>query len=319
MKKFVSALLAFVFTASGLFAFSAEGHKTVAAIANDRLSPAARAAIADILESETLVAASVWPDEIKPTFGRLWNTPEARAFNHSHPTNREWHYVNFPVGASRYSAASPFANSHDIVQTINGCIRVLEGGQYESLTSKEALRWLVHLVGDIHQPMHVVAGYYDLTDLAHPKLETRAAEIERETGDGGAGALDYGPNNMHSMWDKVLVDDIAPINDDPVALANLVAAGATPNESKSTGKHGTWAAKWAGESMRLAKLAYADIAFGEAKLNSHDELASMKVTLQPTVQAYRDKFMPDAKKQVRKAGLRLAQLLNAIEWEGIDE
>jgi hypothetical protein len=88
----------------------------------------------------TLIDASVWPDENKQPIGRLWQTPEARLFNHDHGDNKKWHYVNFPVGSKSYTASSPFASPHDIVHVINGCITVLEGGQFEKLTSKEALR-----------------------------------------------------------------------------------------------------------------------------------------------------------------------------------
>lgn len=190
MKKPAIIPLLFIVAAARLFSFSAEGHKTVAAIATNNISERTHRAVATILENQTLMEASVWPDEIKPPFGALAKTAEAKAFNRTHTDNRTWHYVNFPVGSKRYSSSSPYAYQHDIVATINGCIAVLEGGSHADLTAKEALRWLVHLVGDIHQPLHVVAGYYDLSDPNSPKREINLLEIDRDTNDGGGGALD---------------------------------------------------------------------------------------------------------------------------------
>jgi hypothetical protein len=92
-------------------------------------------------------------------FGSLCKTDEAKAFNQAHGDNKKWHYVNFPVGSKKYSLASRFAYPHDVVHLINGCVTVLEGGEFENLTPKDALRFLIHLVGDVHQPLHTVAGY----------------------------------------------------------------------------------------------------------------------------------------------------------------
>jgi hypothetical protein len=310
------AAVALITATSNLLGFSAEGHKTIAAIATLRLSPRAELAVATILEGETLMEASIWPDEIKQPSGRLWKTDEARTFNREHKDNKKWHYVNFPVGAKRYSASSVFAYPHDIVHTINGCIDVLEGREYEGLNQKDALRWLVHLVGDIHQPLHVVAGFYDLSNPDKPKLESRTSEIDTATGDSGGNSLANGSSNMHSMWDRTLVDAIFATSN-PAELAAHVMANVNPDSFKTSGSHKSWAAKWAGDSMKVAAQAYADIEFGPASLGAHGELTTIAVTLKPSTNAYRTKFAPISAEQLRKAGSHLAQLLNAIDWEGM--
>jgi S1/P1 Nuclease len=314
MRKVIATLFAFFIATVDLSAFSAEGHRTIAAIAQQNLSPKAKLAVAAILENETLVDASVWPDEIKQPMGRLWQTPEARRFNHDHGDNKKWHYVNFPVGSKSYTVSSPFTSPHDIVHVINGCITVLEGGQFEKLTPKEALRWLVHLVGDIHQPLHAVTGYFNLADPNKPQLETNVAEIDRETGDAGGNALDFGGNGMHSLWDKILVNDVFR-TDSPADLAAHVMQGVNPDRFNTSGKYQSWAAKWASDSMRVAVAAYADIEFGKATIGAHGELTAMNVTLTPSTEAYRAKFSPVIADQLRKGGVHLAQLLNAIDWD----
>jgi hypothetical protein len=278
------------------------------------LNTKARAAVTVLLEGESLQDASVWPDEIKPPYGRLSGTAEARDFNREHKDNKKWHYVNYPVGSKSYSLSGRFSYPHDIVHTINGCITVLEGGNYEGLTPKEALRWIVHLVGDIHQPLHTINGYYDISDPDHPKLETNFAKIDPDTGDGGGNALDYGPEELHACWDKVLVNDVFATND-PSLLATHVMQGVNPDTYKATGTRSRWATRWAGESMKLAASAYADIEFGKVTLNSHGDVKAIAVKLMPSVAEYRDKYKSVIQEQLRKAGVRLAQILNSIDWD----
>jgi nuclease S1 len=315
MKKIILPVFALLLAAPPAFPWGGEGHQTIAAIAAPLLNAKAQAAVTAILGSETLVDAAVWPDEIKTPWGILHATPDAVAFNHKHPDNKTWHFVNFPVGAKSYSATSPFAYPHDIVHIINGCITVLEGGEYEGLTSKEALRYLVHLVGDVHQPLHTIAGYYDLSDPAHPLLEKPSASIDRNTGDSGGNDLVYGKaEELHACWDTVLVGDVYPTTD-PQVLATQIMTGVAPDKFKTAGKYQNWGAKWAGDSMKLAITAYADIEFGQATVNPHGDLQSMAVQLKPSTTDYRAKFAPVVKEQLQKAGLHLAQLLNSLEWD----
>src|SRR5215469_12510170 len=65
--------------------------------------------------------------------------------------------------------SGPFSSQNDIVHAIRTAIDVLEA-RSSRFTKVQALRIIVHLVGDIHQPLHTVSGYYDVTDLEHPKL-----------------------------------------------------------------------------------------------------------------------------------------------------
>jgi hypothetical protein len=315
MKRPVIAVLTALLLATQAFPWGKEGHQTVADIAQSLLNDQAKAAITQILGDETLADAAEWADAIKAPQGSLCQTPEAKAFNHAHGDNKKWHYVNFPVGSKKYTATSRFAYPHDVVQIINGCVTVLEGGEFENLTQKDALRLLLHFVGDVHQPLHVIAGYYDISDPQHPTLETNFAQINEDTpSDSGGNKLDYGPGEMHALWDTTLVNDIYTTSD-PAVLAAKVMEGASPASYQTKGKPQTWAAKWATDSMKQAISAYADVQFGAGTYDPHGNLKKIDVTLQPSAQEYRQKYVVVAKEQLRKAGVHLAQLLNAINWD----
>ncbi len=315
MKKFALAALLPVCATARVFAFGHEGHQTVAAIAETMLTPKTKAAVAEILDGDTMLDAATWPDDIKPPYGKLSQTPEAKMFNAQHGDNKSWHFVNFPVGAKSYTASSKFAYPHDVVHILNGCITVLEGGEYEGLDQKDALRYMIHLVGDIHQPLHVIAGYYDLSDPAHPKLLAKIAKPDADVSDAGGNALYYSKSDeLHAFWDTNLVNAVFATSD-PTVLANKILQGADTNAAKATGNRSTWAAKWAGESMAKATATYADINFGEATVDAHDDLKMMNITLKPSTQDYRTKNTPIIKDQLLKAGVRLAQLLNSIDWD----
>jgi hypothetical protein len=320
--KFTSLLACFLVFASQAFPFSGRGHQTVAAVASPLLTPATQAAIHEILGTRDikvlLMEAATWPDDIKST-GSLSRSAAARKFNRDHPTNTQWHFVNFPAGSTRYTASSDFANSHDIVHMINQCIRTLEGEDMpERLSQKEALRFLVHLVGDIHQPFHVVAGYYDLTDPAHPKLlDPDEVDVANDPQDRGGLKLLVAPlGHMHRMWDALLVDDISPTMDATALAIEVMNNAPAPSSYKTSGKYTTWAAKWATDSMKIAKAAYApdNMQFGAATVDD-DSFDGIAVTLLPSVNGYRATHKEIIRVQLRKAGIHLAQLLNAIQWE----
>jgi len=220
------------------------------------------------------------------------------------------------LGFRRFSVYDEIlARIEAVVNMINGCVTVLEGGEFEGLTQKEALRFLVHLIGDVHQPLHTVAGYYDVSDPQHPKLITNFTAITSDTpSDGGGNALDYGPGELHACWDKVLVSDIFATND-PVALAANIMVGVSADSYRTAGKPASWAAKWASDSMKQAIGAYADVEFGMATFDQHGDLTKIDVTLKPSTATYRAKNAQVVKEQLRKGGIHLAQLLNAIQWD----
>lgn len=170
--------------ASGAWAWGPQGHRTVGAIADRLLTPQARAVVAELLAGDldkfgnpsgrtTLEEVSVWADEIT-------GTPAA------HPT---WHYDDTPICGSepkeRYCRDGQ-CNSEQLTRLIG----VLADPHTPPRERNEALKWVVHLVGDIHQPLHSASNADRGGNLVHVAL---------------AGVRTRGRANLHRVWDTELV------------------------------------------------------------------------------------------------------------------
>lgn len=316
----VRSLLAVVYLGSALcaFPFSREGHETIAELAYEspQLNPAAKTAISQILGQETIMFAAEWPDAIKPPFGALSKTPEAKAFVHAHPNHHLWHFVNFPIGSTAYSASSPYAVPTDIAHAIKGCIAVLEGtGDFDGLSKLEALRYLVHLVGDAHQPLHTAFELFDVHNPAHPVMlppsPTTPAGALR---DGGGNDLYYtAKDELHADWDDGLVAAIVPSKQTPDLVA-LLHSEVSASAYKASGDYHTWIDAWLGDTMAMVPSAFAGITydqFVEENTGHGNPQKKILITLPPN---YQSAHVPDARLQVVKGADHLLQLFNAMHW-----
>ncbi len=152
--------------------WSKTGHRVVGAVAQKHLNRKARKAVEKILEGETLAEVSNYADAIKSD----------RNFARFSP----WHYVNYPAD-QQYLDSEPSPEG-DVVMGIEKCISILKNpntGRDEALFY---LKMLIHLVGDLHQPMHV------------GKLEDKGGnDIQVQWFGRGS--------NLHRVWDANLIDD----------------------------------------------------------------------------------------------------------------
>jgi len=114
------------------------GHRTIAEIANEYLSDKAKAKINLILNGQTLALVSTYADEIKS--------------DENYDEFKVWHYANAPLGIT-YSASSKNEDG-DIVVGIQYCIDVLEDPASDDEDKTFYLKMLIHLMGDMHQPLH---------------------------------------------------------------------------------------------------------------------------------------------------------------------
>lgn len=164
-------LLLGVACSSEAWAWSADGHRLIADYALSRLSPAAGAQLERLLAQEngaTLASVSTWADEVKS------------------PTTAAWHYVNFPRDADcRYDGDRMCIQGNCVVGAIERQLAVLASGAPPERRLL-ALKYVVHFVGDVHQPLH--AGYTD--DRGGNDFQLRAY---------GRGT------NLHKLWDSALV------------------------------------------------------------------------------------------------------------------
>ncbi len=166
------------FFASNAQAWSARGHKTVGEVAFGLVSNNVRIKITALLGPNDIQHAAVWPDLLRdPPAGDT----EMQQFITAHPDNTDWHFINLPIKSTAYDPNGPFARPNDIIHQINLCIDVLEGvtpsppvggeGRGEVALSKtHALRWLVLLVGGLHQPLHVGSGHMGKAEQARRAL-----------------------------------------------------------------------------------------------------------------------------------------------------
>ncbi len=237
--------------------------------------------------------------------------PEAGAFNAKFPTNALWHFVDLPLGAVDYREVSAFASLNDIVYAIKRCIAVLERveNRADDFTKPQALRLLVHFVGDIHQPLHCGTGFYDLSDLGHPVLITDPRLCIGKPNDRGGNDLFFGDEptqELHALWDQALVISISN-SPNYRSLADWLES--TQSVSPMTGDYHVWAEQWAIDSVKQARNAYQNIEFQGASTDGQ----RLRITVR-LPSGYIDTNRKMAAGQLVKAGLRLAQLLNAIQW-----
>ena len=312
---FVSAYLGSALCA---FPFSREGHEAIGELAYEspQLKPTAKAAIDRILGQETIMFAAEWPDAIKPPFGALANTPEAKAFHHAHPNNHLWHFVNFPIGSTAYAASSPYASPTDIAHAIKGCIAVLEGtGDFDGLSKLEALRFLVHLVGDAHQPLHTAFELFDVHDPAHPVMLPPSPTVP--TGalrDGGGNDLYYSAKEeLHADWDDGLVAAIVS-SKKTADLVNALRSEVRAKDYKASGNYHQWVDAWLADTMALVPSVFAGITydqFVEVSTGHGKFKKKILITLPPN---YQSTHVAEAKLQVVKGADHLLQLFNAMHW-----
>jgi hypothetical protein len=309
------------------FAWAREGHEVIARIAERLISPATRAKTNQLLAEGgdvSLVSVACWADELVLAArreGPLNEDSEAQEFNRKFPNNRTWHFVNLPLGTLSFEEARRFTSADSIARAISRCIQVLEAPlpDLQEFTKVQALRLLVHFVGDVHQPLHCGTGYYSLDSPGRAELITFPEEAFGKPNDRGGNLLFYGTTpteQLHAFWDAVIVEAIHNTGD-PAALADFLLRNAGAEErTKTPGDFHGWAEAWAIESVRIATLAYLGIIFQKAEVDADKNLLRIDIELPVN---YLNANRAYAAQQLTKAGGRLAQLLDSINWPSVAE
>jgi hypothetical protein len=189
-KQFVrtlsAAVLTLTFAAPQCWAWGREGHRLTALVAENYLTPETRAQIVELLHKESIVDVASWADE----------------YRQDHPETAKWHFVDIPSTEAKFDRTRDCPLSTlDPASPWRDCItdRILyfEGrlGD-ETLTPDQravALKFVVHLIGDVHQPFHAIG--------------------DARGGNGVAvtfkGSRQCGSNNcnLHGVWDDALIED----------------------------------------------------------------------------------------------------------------
>jgi hypothetical protein len=294
-------------------AWGVPGHEAMARVAQGWLSNDVAARVTAILGTNDLASVSVWADHLRDarrSRGPLRSDPQAHDFNRRFPQNENWHYVNLPLGTIRYEPSSGFVSSNDVVQALNRSIAVLEG-RCDEMTKAEALRWLVHLVGDIHQPLHVGCGFYRFEPDGKVSLISEPGEATGHPHDRGGNLLRYdGNRGLHGYWDANLVEafDMPP---DSGQLEAMLRSAVRPRSWRTLGPRQDWTAKWAADAVQAAREAYKNIEFLGAQFDPTGALTNINIKLPANYQLDQ---LARAKAQLAKSAFHLAELLNRLDW-----
>jgi hypothetical protein len=258
------AALLIVVQAAPARAWAPLGHRLAGRLAERHLTPQANAAVKELFEpGETMAEASTWADEHR------------RDIKGSGP----WHYVDVPLDQDRYDDrfAGDTPEKGYIVPKIREFRAVLKDRSRPLEERRMALRFLVHLVEDLHMPLHVGDNH------------------DRGGNDTQVRFFDEG-TNMHRLWDG---DMIARADaDEDRWLANLVAMDT--HEARTKAMAGT-VEDWATESLLAAREAYKDPATGR-KIQPGTKLG----------EPYQATNLPVARRRLYQGGVRLAMVLNEV-------
>ena len=263
-------------------AWGAKGHRIVAALAEQRLTPATQNALAELLQGEDLGAVATWADDMRSSeanaeFWRDWAA--------------NWHYVNIPAG-QRYEEApkNPRGDAYQALFTFSSILLkdpIPEGPVRTGLESyfgelqtdsvelqRFALKFLIHIVADLHQPLH--NGYLE---------------------DRGGNSIDLLWNgettNLHRLWDSQLLDS------------------RNTNEAGWVRRLGNRISRIPVSDLRGLEQLDMDVWTSEAdQLLSriHD---SQSASRNPD-DTYTARFLPTVEYQLIRASLRTARFLNSI-------
>ncbi|MBA3961096.1 MAG: hypothetical protein H0X40_04235 [Chthoniobacterales bacterium] len=192
MKKFRLSLLLLFAALAPARAYGPEGHQIIGEIADKLLAHTPTGAkVSELLDGYTLREVAIIPDTIKQWDAKGVDDPMVQSYFSSHPKiaeqlrafwkanppnedensavpNHHWfHYTDVPLAEplEKYTDGKAGRTQWDIVHMMRSCIAVLRGEEPEenvrAITKPIAVILLAHFVGDIHQPLHVGAEYFD--------------------------------------------------------------------------------------------------------------------------------------------------------------
>ena len=198
-----------------LFAWGPTGHRTVGAIAETHLSRKARKGVKRILGNESLAIAATWMDEVRSD----------SAYDGTH----DWHWVTIPDGQT-YANSGKNPNG-DVVEAIGRMCTLLRSDTVPLERKRIWLRFLVHLVGDLHQPLHVGRGD-----------DKGGNEYQVQWFKKGS--------NLHRVWDSEMIDQAG------LSFSELAHSIDHPTKAEITAWQAGTVADWAQEALSMRARVY---------------------------------------------------------------
>jgi hypothetical protein len=271
------------------WAWGPEGHSVVADIAEQYLTPAAQKQVQAILGSKDMgnFEISSWPDTIRGN----------QEYEALYPGNGRWHYVDFDAFKHYEDKLELPADGQDVVSQILFWQKEVAKKDIARARKLDALRFLIHFVGDLHQPLHCA---FRCGDMGGNMIPVNSFSGKHYSFDANT-PMDWAPN-LHSAWDEYLVNELmAGVT--PRTFANRLVKEITPEQLQYWRKDDPL--RWAVDSYwRARKEAY-------HWTNGQDlPFTWSRPGMDLTGENYIDSHLPVVQEQLEKAGVRLAQLLN---------
>lgn len=249
-------------------AWGAEGHRITGLVAYELLTPQARAAVRYYLGSDDLASAAVWMDQNRPQLGNMF------------PGSSAWHFDDVPVCAHNPSTdACP--NGNCASAKITSYDRVLSDSDVTRDERTLALRLVVHMVGDIHQPLH-------------------SADNDDRGGNQIAVKLGERSTNLHGAWDTALVKASLRGSSEKNYADGLRTTYQASIKNWQNGNPQDWI-------KEAHEVAVANVYGKLPAFSCPSTTAGTHVTLDEAYQAEAAKLIPE---QLAKAGVRIAFMLN---------
>ncbi|HMJ71444.1 MAG TPA: S1/P1 nuclease [Cyclobacteriaceae bacterium] len=214
MRPLFTTLLIMVFVCQS-FGWGPTGHRVTGMIASNHLNKKAKKKIETLLGQESLAMVSTWMDEVRSD----------STYNYA----SDFHWVTVETGQTYEQSKK---NPHgDVIMTIERLIAELKSGKLDRMTEIQDLKFLVHLIGDMHQPLHV--GCCD--DSGGNKVQVKW----------------FGGNsNLHRVWDSDIIDGTK------LSYTEFAQSLGTPDEGTVRRLQSGTIRDWANESMNYRKQMY---------------------------------------------------------------
>ncbi len=214
MKK-LFITLTFIITSLYAFSWGATGHRVTGYIAEKHLNKKAKKEIERILNGQSLSIASTWMDEIRSD----------TSYNYT----SDWHWVTILDGQTYdQSEKNP---KGDVIEAIQRIVTALKSKKLSTKDEAEHLKMLVHLVGDIHQPLHVGGG----SDRGGNDVKVMWFRAD---------------SNLHRVWDSEMIDDTK------LSYTELAQSLSRPTTAQIKNWQSATVLDWATESMNYRKQVY---------------------------------------------------------------
>ncbi|MDE2393980.1 MAG: hypothetical protein KGL43_20085 [Burkholderiales bacterium] len=297
--------LALAALAPGARAWGDEGHEIIASIAYWHLGAAARAEVDAVLQADPdeltapdFVARSTWADR--------WRDSDRYASRERYEATRRWHYADVEIDSAPRPAKPDLLRSLDAAcgghPPLPAGVRASAGPAEACVVDKVeqfaaewrspstpaperllALKFLIHFVGDLHQPLHLADD--------HDTGGNEVALVQRGR---------HGAANLHAYWDTGLVRRLGRR---PERVAQSLDEAITVEQARTWSAGGP--ADWALDSFALAR----DVAYdwrGAVRVSADSGKPALRLG-----DAYEARALPVVREQLAKAGIRLAVLLEA--------